>query len=112
MTKTVESGKDKRSDHDELVRVIALHKKVFQNPAGEELLDFLMLDNNVLTGTFEENPHIMAFKEGQRSVVMSILERLDIPMHTVRKMIESSKDHYSDVDEEQEEEDKKSFLDL
>jgi len=111
MTKTVESGKVAKTDHEELVRVIKLHKKVFQNPAGEELLDFLMLDNNVLTGTFEPDPHIMAFKEGQRSVIMSILERMDIPMHTVRKMIESAKDEYAEEDEEQEE-NKKSFLDL
>tara|TARA_R100001198_G_scaffold72325_1_gene44480 strand:- start:4032 stop:4370 length:339 start_codon:yes stop_codon:yes gene_type:complete len=112
VVKSVESGHSKRDDQDELVRVIKLHKKVFQNPAGQELLDFLMLDNNMLTGTFEPDAHIMAFKEGQRSVIMSILERLDIPMHQVRKMIEGAKDAYAEEDEEQEEVDKKSFLDL
>lgn len=110
MNKVVESGKVQRTDHEELVRVIALHKKVFQNPEGQELLDFLMLDNHMLTGTFEPNPHVMSFKEGQRSVVMSILERLDIPMHTVRKMVEGAKDGYSEDGGDEEE--KESFLDL
>ncbi len=111
MDKMVEVNRKSKSEDSELIRIVTLHKKVLDNSDGHSLLEFLMLDNHVLTGTFEPDPHVMAFREGQRSVVMSMLERLDIPMSTVRKMMDSAKDEYEDK-EDQEEEQEEPHLQL
>ena len=97
---SIEVGAKKPTSHDKLVKVIKLHKAVFGGEAGAALLEFLMADNHFVTGIFDENPQVMAFKEGQRSVIASILERVDIPMSVVRKMTEDVKDKFSDADEE------------
>lgn len=98
---SIEVGAKKPTSHDKLVKIINLHKKVFKGPEGEELLEFLMADNHFVTGIFDENPHVMAFKEGQRSVIGAILERIDIPMSVVRKMTEDVKDKFSEADQEE-----------
>jgi len=98
--KSIETGSKKPTTHDKLTKVINLHKKVFLNDVGQELLEFLMADNHFVTGVYDESPHAMAFKEGQRSVISTILERVDIPMSVVRKMTEDVKDKFSDIEEE------------
>ena len=109
MAKVIESGAKVLTEADKRAHIVTLHKKVFSTPEGQELLEFLMAENHFVTGTFEESPNKMYFKEGQRSVICGILERVDIPMSVVREMTENVKDNYSD--EEEKDSKPQSFID-
>lgn len=50
------------------------YQKVFGTPDGQRVLRHLMKVGNVLTSSFAPgDPHVTAFKEGQRHIVLSML---------------------------------------
>lgn len=54
------------------------YKKVFGTPEGDLVLKDLMTKYGVITGTYDESPNAMYFKEGQRSVVFDILANINL----------------------------------
>jgi len=71
-----------------------LFKKVFSGPDGEQVLQILCTEHHVLDGTYSEDPNKMYFREGERSVVKSILARIELDelaaLKRLRKMIDNS----------------------
>jgi hypothetical protein len=64
--------KHKRSSREEIV---ALYRRVFGTPDGKAVLRDLQMsfDGN----TFDVDPHVSAYKQGQRSVVILINNLLE-----------------------------------
>jgi len=78
----------------EFRRVLFRSKKVFSGPDGEQVLQILCTEHHVLDGTYSEDPNKMYFREGERSVVKSILARIELDelaaLKRLRKMIDNS----------------------
>jgi len=86
---------DNKNKEKEQERLILLFKKVFSGPDGEAVLRALMAEFHIIDGTFSENSNKMYFKEGQRSVVNLIMEKIDIDMVKFREMFQKTQDEYS-----------------
>ena len=88
---------DKKQDKQQAKQehTLLLFKKVFSGPEGEEVLRALMAEFHIIDGTFTENPQRMAFREGQRSVVTLIMEKVDIDMVKYRELFQKTQDDYS-----------------
>lgn len=82
----------KKSDKvsEQIKSNIVQYQKVFGSVEGKSVLSDLMLNNHVLLGTFDKDPMVMAFREGQRSVIMDILSKLNIDPIKFAKMYEES----------------------
>jgi hypothetical protein len=52
------------------------YREVFSGEAGERVLRDLMVNYWIYKGLLEPDPHKTAFNEGQRAVVVDILERI------------------------------------
>lgn len=66
--------------------MIAAYRQVFSTPQGEKVLSDL-IKRHVLRANFSENSNIMAFKEGERSVVLNILAALQIDENQLKERI-------------------------
>lgn len=62
----------------ELDARIALYRDLFDSPAGTRVLEDLMARFNVFGTVFDPSPYATAFNEGQRAVVIYILEQLRV----------------------------------
>lgn len=58
---------------------------VFTSPVGKNVLKDMGRAHNLLTSTFDENPHVMALKEGERNVVLRILTFLNMRPEEVER---------------------------
>ena len=50
------------------------YQTVFRSEAGERVLRDLMLRSCIWEQTFDPNPHVAAFNEGRRAVVLGIMD--------------------------------------
>jgi hypothetical protein len=84
---------DKKQAEREKAQLLTLKKnymQTFQGKDAEEVLAHLFTTYHGMTGTFDVNPQNMAFKEGQRSVVMDILHRVGFDYAAYKKMVDTS----------------------
>jgi hypothetical protein len=70
-------------------------KHAFSGPHGATAIKYLMNRYHFLGGTFNPEPNMMYFNEGERSVLVHILELVDIPLEAVRDIQEEVKNDYS-----------------
>ena len=74
---------DRPSRDEEQVAI--LYQKVFSSEEGEKVLkDLISLYCH--NGTFNKDPNLMYFKEGQRSVIRDILSLVDIDIDRAREL--------------------------
>ena len=65
-----------------------LFKEVFQGEAGKELIAHLSNVFHVFKTTQAPDPYVSAFQEGQRSVVIKIMEMLHQDLDAVKRRLE------------------------
>jgi len=65
-----------------------LFKEVFKGEAGKELIAHLSNVFHVFKTTQAPDPYVSAFQEGQRSVVIKIMEMLHQDLDAVKRRLE------------------------
>ena len=76
-------------------KLILQFKRVFSGADGEAVLRALMAEFHIIDGTFSENSNRMYFREGERNVVKTIMEKVDIDMGKFRQLFQETQDDYS-----------------
>jgi predicted ATP-dependent serine protease len=66
-----------------------LFKEVFKGEAGKELIAHLSNVFHVFKTTQTPDPYVSAFQEGQRSVVIKIMEMLHQDLDAVKRRLET-----------------------
>lgn len=64
------------------------YQAIFSTPEGQKVLWDLMSTHHIIGSTFSKDTHEMALKEGERNVVLRILQILKIDVTTLAKRIE------------------------
>jgi len=77
----------KNAGQKQVTRIID-YKTTFNTGAGKRVLNDLFKTCGMLTTSFDENLHTMAFKEGQRNVVLHILNKLKMDPIALKKFID------------------------
>ena len=74
----------KRQKKADLVRA---YRNVFSSTEGKLVLHDMMKTFHVLHSTMDSNPHELAYKEGERSVVLRILRTINTDPSELEKML-------------------------
>lgn len=74
----------KRHKRADLVRA---YKNTFSTDEGKAVLHDLMKTFHVLQSTMDSNPHEVAYKEGERSVVLRILRTINTDANDLEKIL-------------------------
>ena len=80
-------------------KVIKNLKEIFSGPQGDEALQFLMARFHVINGTYSDNPNQMYFREGQRAVVLEIIEMVGIDLNKYNDLFSKTQDEFSTQEE-------------
>lgn len=64
------------------------YQAIFSTADGQKVLWDLMSNHHVIGSTFSKDTHEMALKEGERNVVLRILQILKIDVQALAKRIE------------------------
>ena len=62
-----------------------LYKDVFKSENGEDILTMLAKEYHVYKTTQTPDPYVSAYQEGQRSVVLKIMEMVQTDLETIRR---------------------------
>lgn len=79
--------KDNRREEQHILRV----KELFLSETGKQLIQDLCQEFHVFEGTYNDNPHKMAFLEGQRSVIWYLIQVAEVPLDELRQAWRSQK---------------------
>lgn len=74
----------KRQKKADLIRA---YRNVFSGEEGKLVLHDLMKTFHVLHSTMDANPHELAYREGERSVVLRILRTINTDPSELEKML-------------------------
>ena len=77
-------GQSKRS------KLIQAYRELFLSDVGKEVLNDLCKSCHIHRTTMETNPHEMAYKEGERSVILRILKTIEIDPFDLQRKINAS----------------------
>ena len=85
---------DKRPQEIEENRIVLVetYKSVFSSEAGRTVLYDLIRSCGVFDSSFNSNSLKMAYNEGRRSAVLSLLSKLDSDVETMRRVIREAYD--------------------
>jgi hypothetical protein len=86
---------DPKKENQDMESISIAFKKTFSGPHGSTILKYLMSRYHFIGGTFNENSNKMYFNEGERSVLVHIIEMIDIDIDTIRSIQEEAKNDYS-----------------
>ncbi len=87
-----EENQAKRINRKRLAKVID-YVKTFQSDHGKRVLYDLIDAHGIMATNFHENAHVMAAREGERSVVLRILQILKTDQQKMAKLIEDAHEH-------------------
>ena len=78
------------------LEMISRYTSLFKTEDGEKVLWDLCKTFNVVGTTFDTNPHVMAYNEGARAVVMRILQTINTDPEALDKLMSKgqSEDDY------------------
>ena len=65
-------------------KIRADFKECFSTDAGKRVLDKLVKDHFVFKTTPTPDPYIASWQDGQRSLILSILEKVDTDLRALR----------------------------
>lgn len=91
-------GKDKEAQVRAAKRQLATvsdYKQLFRSPIGQKVLLDLVATHNVMAPIFNKDHSEMAFAEGERNVILRILNYLGTNVTEMLKLIEQSNDEQS-----------------
>jgi hypothetical protein len=80
---------NKRRSRRPVDRAIS-YQAVFSSAEGEKVLHDLMRQHHMLGSTFCKDPYDSAFKEGERAVVLRILQLLKLDVEKLAKRIDTA----------------------
>jgi len=66
-------------------KTVLAYKDTFNTESGKKVLHDLCKSCHIYKSTMDSNPHEMAYKEGERSVVLRILKTLEIDPYELDK---------------------------
>lgn len=66
--------------------VIKAYHRLFNTVDGKIVLQDLMQKHNMLKPVFDENPYSMAHKEGERNVVLRLMQFLNVSGEALEEM--------------------------
>lgn len=72
------------------------YQKTFQSDHGRKVLYDLIDAHGLMATNFHENPSVLAAREGERGVVLRILQILKTDHEQLRKLIEEAHEHISE----------------
>ena len=81
--------KELREFYKKRNRLKRLYTEAFTGE-GREILQDLCKSFGIFNGSFDKDPNVMYFKEGQKSVVMEILRQLDMDFEKFRQLHEET----------------------
>ena len=73
-------------------RLIQAYRQVFSSPEGKEVLNDLCKACHVYHSHMDPNPHELAYKEGERSVVLRILRTIEVDPFELDRMLKKQND--------------------
>lgn len=77
-----------RTRASKIIDTMKLYQQVFESVEGIRVLHDLMKSCHILGTTFDANPIEMAYREGERSVVLRILRTLKTNPEKILRLIE------------------------
>lgn len=70
------------------ISLLQAYQDVFSSREGHIILQDLMKNHHVKGSSFNPDPYVTAFNEGERNVVLRILTKLNIDMKELQKRME------------------------
>lgn len=70
------------------IGTLKAYKNVFNSPEGRVVLQDLMKVHHMKGSSFDPNPTVAAFKEGERNVILRILTRINIDINELQTRLE------------------------
>lgn len=64
------------------------YQNLFNSPLGKKVLQDMMHQHYIMNSTWNESPHLMAIREGERNAVLRILTILKIDIADVMERID------------------------
>ncbi len=83
-------NKDEKKQMDDRVSLVVQYKAVFNTSDGEKVLNDLMIKNHVFQGIFDKDHATMAFRAGQLSVIVQIIDMLGIDISKYKEMYKNN----------------------
>ena len=71
------------------VKLVRAYRELFSSDAGMEVLNDLCKSCHIHHSTMDPNPHEMAYKEGERSVVLRILRTIEVNPFDLERAIKA-----------------------
>lgn len=68
--------------------IMTAYQNIFKSPEGELVLKDLMAAHGILTNTYNGDVNTMLFKEGERNVILRILNILKIDINAIYERID------------------------
>lgn len=69
------------------------YKNVFSTSEGQLVLHDIIRRSGVLRSSFDTNPHVTSFKEGERNVALHILYYLGLSGDDIRELAQTNKNY-------------------
>ena len=91
MTKAkIKKGKPEtpKSSEDQIIELQKAYHATFSSTQGKTVLNDLELRNWTRRPTISAQPHFMAYREGQRSVLLYIKTMMEVDTKRLREMVE------------------------
>ncbi len=82
----------KKINRKRLAKVVD-YQKTFSSEHGKRVLFDLLDAHGVMSTNFHENPQVLAAREGERSVILRILQILKTDQQKMAKLIEDAHEH-------------------
>lgn len=86
-------GRSGRKEAEKALQLIIKYQKTFETEEGMAVLEDLCKRAYVFDTTFDVNPSMQAFKEGQRAIVLNLFQTLKMDFQKFKESIEKE---YSD----------------
>lgn len=77
--------------------VVQDYKDVFSSVKGQKVLNDMMAAHFVIQPTVSDNPHETYFREGQRNVVLRILQLMKVDIKEIQNRIDKADAQSRDV---------------
>lgn len=71
------------------------YQKTFNSEHGKRVLYDMLDVHGFMKSNFDENPLVLACREGERAVIVRILQVLKTDIEQIKKIVEKADDHVS-----------------
>jgi hypothetical protein len=72
------------------------YQRTFSTESGKRVLHDLMVECHVLGSSFSKDPSLMAFKEGEKNVMLRIMKLLNININEIEEHIKEIENDRTD----------------